>query len=296
MSHSDSHSGSHVEGQAHTRDNERGGVGRAGRTHARVLTERDRAVLLFVGTQEVTSLEQLARRFWPQARISTAQDRLTQLVRSEYLQARRCYASNAHKAGELVYSLTRKAVPLFPIAEQARLHVGLPPANDMKHRLMANEVRLLLEEQLYADGGRLIGWHSERELRADCGREVARRVRAKASMPAAKDVSTVNAHAASTGETGGAHGGGGGSFKPGIVGRKQLDIADARAVIQNRDGAVQEIDIEIDGQYYGKMLEEKAASLGRSSRPVLWACSSPGRVASVTRAVQGYPNITVMQL
>lgn len=272
----------HVEAQGHIRDKERGGAGRAGRTHARVLTERDRDLLLFVGTQEVTSLEQLARRFWPEARLSTAQDRLTQLVRSEYLRSKRCYTRNAQKAGELVYSLTRKAVPLFSIAEQARLHVGLPPSNDIEHRLLANEVRLRLEEQLYADGGRLIGWHSERELRADCGREVARRVRVTANMPAAKDLSTVNAHGA--------------GFKPGIVGRKQLDIADARAVIQSCDGTIQEIDIEIDGQYYGRMLQEKAESLGRGSRPVLWACSGPGRVATVTRVVLGFPNITVMQL
>lgn len=266
----------------------------ARRSRARVLTARDQDILRFVGTQGVASLGQLSRRFWPGALVSTAQDRLTQLVRSGCLQAKRCYV---HPVTELVYGLTREGLLLFSTSERTGLQVGLPSASEMKHSVLATEVRIRIEEQLQAEGGQLVGWRRERELRADCGREVAKRVRASGNARTVT-LSSVISPPNDGGVAGGARRGGGGSGSSGqrkAAQQKNLDIADARVIVQMMEGAIQEIDIEIDGQYYGKMLQEKAASLGCSSRPVIWACSS-GRVATVTRAVQGYPNITVMEL
>lgn len=282
------------------------GTEQARRSHARLLTARDQAILRFVGTQGVASLGQLSRRFWPGALVSTAQDRLTQLVRSGYLQAERCYL---HPAAELVYGLRREGLLLFSTSERSGLQVGLPSAGEMKQSVLATAVRIRIEEQLQAEGGRLIGWKGERELRADCGREVAKRVRASGNArtvtPTPSSVTSPpnggigggrDRRDGGGGGTGsGSNGGSGDSGQRRAAQQKHLDIADARAIVQTADGAIQEIDIEIDGQYYGKMLQAKAASLCCSSRPVVWACST-SRVAIVTRAVQDYPNITVMEL
>jgi hypothetical protein len=64
-------------------------------------------------------------------------------------------------------------------------------------------------------------------------------------------------------------------------------------VIANADGAITTLDVEIDGQYYGRMLRQKVAQYGQSGRPTLWVCTA-NRAATVQRATLMYPNIRVL--
>ncbi len=79
-------------------------------------------------------------------------------------------------------------------------------------------------------GGQVLDWWSERELRVEYNRLVARARQ---------------------------HGG----PKPGY------ELADARVLFAAADGSRHSIEIEVDGQYYGQMLRRKATAFGRSGRP-----------------------------
>ncbi len=64
------------------------------------------------------------------------------------------------------------------------------------------------------------------------------------------------------------------------------DIADARILIQTRPGTLPiEVDIEIDGQYYGVMLQKKIQSLSRSSYKVIYI-TSPGRAKHISSELE----------
>ena len=72
------------------------------------------------------------------------------------------------------------------------------------------------------------------------------------------------------------------------------EIADAQAVWTDAAGQPHVLDVEIDGQYYGQMLQKKLARFGRSGRPTLWICDSARRAANVTRAAAAWPTIRVL--
>ena len=49
-------------------------------------------------------------------------------------------------------------------------------------------------------------------------------------------------------------------------------ISDGQAIIADgKTGEISPIDVEIDGQYYGKMLRQKVQGFG--GRPVFWVCN-----------------------
>ncbi len=226
------------------------------RTYVKVLTARDRELLAWTGRCGLASAVQLARRFWLGACEQTARDRLQQLARSGYL------AADHYRHGRaslLVYSLTKKGRDLFSPSQRERLFVGLPDAGALRQQLLAQEVRLRLELDAQAQGDQVLDWQTERELRAEASRE-------QRQDPRSRDTRAAS-----------------------------IEIADARIVIQRADGGIDEIDIEIDGQYYGQMLRTKAGKLGAGRRPVIWACE-PSRVATVTQATASQPNIRVLPL
>ena len=71
-------------------------------------------------------------------------------------------------------------------------------------------------------------------------------------------------------------------------------ISDGQAIIVDpATGKTTAKDIEVDGQYHGKMLDSKMR--GFEGREVIWACE-PNRVARVSRAAADYPNVTVMSI
>jgi hypothetical protein len=73
------------------------------------------------------------------------------------------------------------------------------------------------------------------------------------------------------------------------------EIPDAQAVIVAPDGARREIDIEIDGQYFGASLRGKAVRMGQQGRPTLWICSAP-RADYLHQVLHDYPNIRIVVL
>ena len=184
---------------------------------AKVVTDRDKEVLRFVGQGGVASLNQIHRRHWTNAQERTAQERLHQLVRAGYL--KRDY-THIRKPGEIIYGLTRKGADLFSVLQKDRFTIGLPTHNEMKQQLIAQETRLEIERQLAERGGKLISWHNERELRSQQRKEQLAQ---------------------------------GKSFQS----RLQLeDIADAQAVVADANGQETTLEIEIDGQYFGEMLKK----------------------------------------
>ena len=74
------------------------------------------------------------------------------------------------------------------------------------------------------------------------------------------------------------------------------DIPDAQVEWRAASSSLVEVvDIEIDGQYFGQMLAQKAAHYGDHPGRVLWACSSD-RAALVGAAIHPYPNIELLIL
>jgi len=221
---------------------------------AKRLTERDLAILQWIGRSGIAGEQQIMRRFWPGCREETARDRLRQLVKAGHLTPHIC---DVRWPGEAVYSLTAKGRLQFDPSERTRLHLGLPTAGEIRQQLIAQDTYLYLEEQARARGEHLTDWRAERELRGDFRR---------GQTDAERD----------------------GQDAP------DWEIADAQAVIEGADGARQALDLEIDGQYYGRMLREKVGRFGAGGRPTLWVCSSKRRAAAVQKIAAPYTNIRVV--
>jgi hypothetical protein len=162
---------------------------------------------------------------------------------------------------EQLYSLTKKGARTFDPTVRRRLWVGMPNPSELRQQLMLQDVRLRLEPQAGARGERLAEWRGERELRSEHNRLVNRALTEGRAVP------------------------------------DDLEIADARAVFVNEaTGEIRELDIEADGQYFGKMLRSKAQRFGQRARPVLWSCEGAQRSANVGRVCSRYQNIQVINL
>ncbi|MDQ2808015.1 MAG: replication-relaxation family protein [Chloroflexota bacterium] len=226
----------------------------AHRFAARQLTTRDRELLRWIGQAGIASEGQIHRRYWAGKRLGTAQDRLLQLRKAKLVEQHRC---DVARPGETVYTLTRKGRLLFEQAERSRLHVGLPAAHEIKQQLVAQDAYIYLAAEVQAAGGTWGDWRSERELRSE--------------FRQAQNAATAGGPSAPTWE-----------------------IADAQAVWTDATGSVQIVDVEIDGQYYGKMLARKLARFGGSGRPTVWICDNPRRAANIARAAAAWPTIRVI--
>jgi hypothetical protein len=127
------------------------------------LTARDLAILRWVGRGGIAAASQLAGRFWPGCRATTARDRLRQLVQADYLARHTC---DARRPGEVVYTLTPRGRRLFPPAEQRTLQIGLPAASARRQQLVAQDAYQYLEQEAHAQGGHLVAWQGEAALRS----------------------------------------------------------------------------------------------------------------------------------
>lgn len=226
----------------------------AGKRAARQITARDEALLRRIGQAGIAGEAQLHRDYWAGAQLRTAQDRLTQLSKAGYIERQVC---DVRRPGEVVYTLTRKGRLLFDQAERPRLHVGLPAAHELKQQLIAQDAYSQVAAEIAAAGGTWGDWRGERDLRSEFRRE--QQAAAQAGSPA-----------------------------------PTREIADAEAVWTDAAGTPHTLDVEIDGQYYGKMLRQKLARFGESGRPTLWVCASPKRAANVTAAAAQWPTIRVI--
>ncbi len=225
----------------------------ARRDAARQLTARDHAILHWIGQAGIASADQVARFAWAGRHLETAQNRLRRLVNAGYLQQA---TSDAQQPGGLVYSLTRQGWILFPRQERERLRIGPPLPYERTQQFLSQEAYLRLAAEAQIAGGTLVVWRSERELRSDMGArgQVAARVEQHPTVD---------------------------------------EIPDGQAVIANADGTTTKLDVEIDGQYYGRMLRQKAAHYGQGGHPTIWVCTA-NRAPIVQRATRAYPNIRVL--
>jgi hypothetical protein len=164
--------------------------------------------------------------------------------------------SAARSPREPIYWVTRRAWLLFDPSTRAKLQIGLPAQAARKQQLLAQDAYLWLTAAMQTVGGHLIAWHTEHELRAAWYLK-----HAKSSCNLLPDE----------------------------------EIADAQAVIVTPDGAHREIDIEIDGQYFGTSLRQKATRIGQQGRPTMWICSA-SRAEYLRHALRAYPNIRVVVL
>ena len=225
------------------------------RAAVRILTERDLSILCWVGLFGVASLDQLTRQFWAGGRVATAQGRLDQLVAASYLHTQ---WSQYRGAAERVYALAARGCTQLPRVVQERVHIGYPPSGAVRQQLLAADAYLQLTAAIEAQGGQVLDWHSEWELRKEYNRAVALADRR-------------------------------GGTRPGH------ELADAQFRYRTAAGQEVSIDIEIDGYYYGAMLKQKAARYGKTRRVIYWICEA-NRVPRVRTACAPYSNIRIWSL
>ena len=164
------------------------------------------------------------------------------------------FRTDARTRGELVFKLTEMGEKLFSRAERVRFMTAR--AQEYKQQLAAIDARFKLANQLEARGARLIDWKNEHELKSEYAR--------------LKHVENVPQWQLD-----------------------RLEMADARAIIQEGNGQEVEIDVEIDGAYYGKQLQEKVEKMGRGERPTLWV-TTPDRAAKISGAIAPQAKMSLM--
>jgi hypothetical protein len=156
---------------------------------------------------------------------------------------------------ETVFSLTRQGWILFPPQERRWLQIGLPLPYERMQQFLTQEAYLRLAADAQTTGAILVAWRSEHELRSE--------QRYWWQNPTAGRWSSTD------------------------------EIPDGQAVLCAADGSLEYVDIEIDGQYFGRMLRQKAEYYGQRGCPTIWVCRA-ARVPIVQRATQMYPNIRVL--
>lgn len=236
----------------------------AGRTAAKILTERDNAILRWVGENGVGTLSQICTLFWPDAKPQTALDRLHQLVKAHWLDVQ-MHDIRRHGAPEHFFTLTKTGAAHFDPAIRNGLMIGLPTRPELPQQLFLGDVRIALMRQLAVEDKQIVGWRNERQLRS--AHRIAANQQAKHTKTAQGWRTLAPASAYSTA------------------------IADAQAVIADKDGRETTLDIEADLGYSGRMLHEKVASYASHAQPVLWATTA-GHLKTVAPVVAGYSHIT----
>ncbi|HEX2916853.1 MAG TPA: hypothetical protein VH186_39205, partial [Chloroflexia bacterium] len=234
------------------------------------LTGRDLDILQMAGMDGLATLACLNEKFWPGQSGKKCRERLGQLVRAGWLE--RHYLDTVFSRGEPVFTLTHLgARELKKATGHQALFVGLPARGEIHQQLLAQRARLRLEKELGARGLVLVEWTGERALRSEAYRG---RLSGRVDKKQAGGAGLNNTRTA-----------------PGEWG-------DAKAIFQDRTGGQSySFNLEIDGQYWGRMLREKIEGLAESGHPVVWVTlpSRAGRIrAEIMRT--GANNIQVMVL
>lgn len=157
----------------------------------------------------------------------------------------------------LAYTLTAAGYMQLPVVIRPRVRVGWPSMGELTQQLLANDALFTIERKLKARGAQLIDWRSVYELRAEYASTASHTWR----------------------DGGNPH---------------RDNIADAEMHIETLAGR-QVWDVEIDGCYYGQMLDGKAKAMAKSGKPTLWVCEQ-SRAARVRRATEPYKNIQLLVL
>jgi DNA-binding PadR family transcriptional regulator len=207
-------------------------------TKAKFLTERDLALMNWIGSGGLASLNQLHVKFWTNAKERTCRERLLQLEKAGMLKT---HFVDARVKGEQVFTLTPKGAKEFSALERKFFFTKLPQKHELKQQLISQDIRIKLERDLVQQGKKLVTWKNEHQLRSEAHHATGKKFGNSAGIP------------------------------------------DARAVIETEEGEAEEIDLEIDGQYYGKMLGDKLGALANSGRGGIWVTTKAraGKIAQL---------------
>lgn len=223
------------------------------KTGALHLTERDQAILEFIGSGGLASLTQLKRKFWPLSKTeATCRQRLYHLERALYLKANFSPLPGRLR-GEVIFNLTEQGALVFSgEREHHYFYTKLPGKRDCEQQLISQAARLYLEEKLPEVGKRLIGWKNERELRGEAIQKMQLKLGQRGLVR--------------FGKLGG--------------------IPDGEAVIlEEATGEITTVVIEIDGQYFGRQFEQKVKEIAGFGKSGLWVTTSLHRAERVVQAL-----------
>jgi DNA-binding PadR family transcriptional regulator len=218
------------------------------------LTERDLLVLKFVGKGGIASLSQLNAKFWPGAKERTCYERLHKLKKSGFLKTEVTTVRN--KKGELIFLITPNGSNLFSQSIKDQFFNNIT-TSEVKQQLLAQEAIIKLEKEWAEQGKELVNWKHERELRSEMKQKQ-------------------------------------GKFKKVTTNQPQVEVADAQATIRdNTTGEIYEVEIEVDGAYYGKMLKGKIDRFAASNKPAIWV-TTPDRAEMIANRISSHPNIQLL--
>lgn len=217
---------------------------------AKIATERDLEIMQLAGMDGLASFRIIKNQFFELANDKTARARLTQMEKAGWIQSGR---TDARQRGELVFFLTDKGHQFFTPAE--RQYFMQARASEYKQQLMLQEARLRLKQEVEYDGGKILEWKNEHQLKSEWR---------KAEMA-------------------------------GLQYGEVDELPDAEAIIELADGSTYQIGIEADGSYFGKRLSSKCERFGEGGNnyQVMWV-TTPDRANKISNAISAYPNQSVM--
>lgn len=209
------------------------------------LTERDKAVLRWIGANGVATVAQLTAKFWAASNQTNCVNRLRMLVKVGWLESH--YVDfDRHLRGLRIFCLTfAGARQHFSAAEMHTMMLGLPPRSILKQQILAQQARLEIEKQLASQGFTLVEWQNESTLRSNLWQ--------------GKQFSQLSPLGSS--------------------------VTDVQIKIKDGKNNVSLLQIEIDGFYYREMLNEKIKTYRGSGISVLWLTTSNTRMNLIRKAV-----------
>lgn len=220
-------------------------------------------LLQYTGENGLATFYQLLALFWPASKSErTARARLSLLEQAGLLTH---HYIGARWPAELVFCLTGRAAELFEPAQRELMIIGLPSHHEQKQILMAQDTRLYLERYLPTQHLRLIQWTNERVVR---GRALANRLEGGSGWLRQDESAEGPSHMAEVpdGEI--------------ILGR-----VNSRGELIT--GSQFRVYLEMDGQYWGKQLDQKLASLARLPDQTIYVVPEP-RAERLRRALEPY--------
>lgn len=155
---------------------------------AKVATERDMELMRRIGQSGLDSFENIKANFWADAKERTARERLLQLEKAGWIEAK--YV-DARKPGELIFTLTTRGEKLFTRPERDRFMTARP--QEYNQQLLAQDSRTRLERQLAEQGARLLDWKNEHELKSAASKNYRRSAASGASSEQGAEVADAQA-------------------------------------------------------------------------------------------------------
>jgi Replication-relaxation len=211
-----------------------------------MLTERDKAVLRWIGANGVATTAQLTAKFWSNSNETNCLNRLRMMIKAGWLSSH--YVDfDRQLRGLRVFCLTRAgAKQHFSAAEIATMMIGLPPRSTLKQQILAQQARLEIEKQLALQGYTLIEWQNESNLRSKfCN---------KKPFSQFNSLNTAN-------------------------------ITDAQIVVKDKKGNFNSLQIEIDGSYSRAMIARKLDEHCANGISIIWVTYSESRTKHLKQQI-----------